>query len=322
MNQHIIDTLKQLVRYYDTKRKEEPKISFKITSINKALKNINAHDQEITSEKDALAIKGIGKGIAGRIGEILETGTLSELPQEDDGVFEKMNIKGELLGVTGIGPVMADKLIEKEGVTSVKHLMELHDKGNVKLTHQITMGIKYYDDLSERIPRKEIDAIKNIVLSQLYGAVNKDMTIQICGSYRRQLPTSGDIDVLITHKTQTNLLGKVVAHLKSIGFLIDDLTSSCDKKYMGVCRMADGMKARHIDIRYVPHESFCYGLLYFTGSADYNKFMRYEANKKGLKLSEYTMCVKDDPSNLLLVKTEKEIFELLDIEYVKPQDRK
>ena len=67
------------------------------------------------------------------------------------------------------------------------------------LTKGQRIGLKYFQDFEERIPRKEIEATEKILRSEIQR-LDPDYEITICGSYRRGLPTSGDIDVLLTHK--------------------------------------------------------------------------------------------------------------------------
>jgi len=61
----------------------------------------------------------------------------------------------ELLGIWGVGTVKALDL-HASGLTSVKKLREREAKGNGPLTSLQKIGIKYYEDLLEKIPRKEV----------------------------------------------------------------------------------------------------------------------------------------------------------------------
>ena len=69
---------------------------------------------------------------------------------------------------------------------------------------------------------------------------NSNVTLEICGSYRRKTETSGDIDVLFysnTDKEQTDFLPEFLNYLNDFGFLVDQLTSlDSDTKYMGMCK--------------------------------------------------------------------------------------
>ena len=96
---------------------------------------------------------------------------------------------------------------------------------------------------------------------------------------RRGLPSSGDIDVLLTHKhfnstdekKQNPYLEPVVKHLEKIKF-ITDIMSLGDTKFMGVCNVEKHF--RRLDIRLLPKDQYYCGILYFTGSDIFNKNMR------------------------------------------------
>ena len=74
-----------------------------------------------------------------------------------------------------------------------------------------------------------------------------------------------------------------------------------------------------IDIRFIPYTSWYYALLYFTGSAELNKKMRQIAKTKKLKLSEYGLFKED--GTMMEVNSERDIFDILDIEYLVPRLR-
>ena len=50
-----------------------------------------------------------------------------------------------------------------------------------------------------RIPRAEIEVIESAVKGVVAGLSSK-YAATVCGSYRRGLPSSGDVDFLLTHR--------------------------------------------------------------------------------------------------------------------------
>ena len=92
---------------------------------------------------------------------------------------------------------------------------------------------------------------------------------------------------------------------------------------MGMCKYKNN-PVRRIDIRYIPINSVGAAKLYFTGSGDFNKNMRSYANSKGYTINEYGIYkLKADKTKGLKIKTrtEKDIFDVLKIEYVEPENR-
>ena len=81
----------------------------------------------------------------------------------------------------------------------------LAGEGDNLLTHHQKMGIKYYHDLNIRIPRAEITKLQNYMRRQL----SDGFKLMICGSYRRKVKDSGDMDVLIYHPDVENIEDEV-----------------------------------------------------------------------------------------------------------------
>ena len=75
---------------------------------------------------------------------------------------------------------------------------------------------------------------------------------------------------------------------------------------------------RRLDLRLVPHDQYCFGTLYFTGSDTLNKRMRAKAQELGYKLNEYSLMKGDDA---LPAASEEDVFKHLGMEYLAPADR-
>ena len=101
MNQKIIDLFTKLIDYkkheLNTIRKnpelknEVRPLSFKINNYQKAKKIISEYSEKITSGSELKPIKGIGPSTIKKIDEILATGTLSELPSDNNNLNDKQN---------------------------------------------------------------------------------------------------------------------------------------------------------------------------------------------------------------------------------------
>ncbi|XP_043970138.1 DNA polymerase lambda isoform X2 [Gambusia affinis] len=222
-------------------------------------------------------------------------------------------------------------------ITSYQGFRTLDDiRTKAHLTSTQKIGLKHYDDLLDRMPREEAAAIEKVV-SDAAHAVDADLVAMACGSYRRGKATCGDVDVLISHpdgKSHKGVFSKVLQILHDNGFLTDDLVSHEDngeqKKYMGVCRLpGPGRRHRRLDVIVVPYVEFACSLLYFTGSAHFNRSMRALAKTKNMSLSEHSLnkdvvrqgSLKINGGNPLPTATEKDVFRLLGIPYRPPQER-
>ena len=160
----------------------------------------------------------------------------------------------------------------------------------------------------------------NTIDPQLFGT--------ICGSYRRLKPKSNDIDFLIIHPKIVSL-GDLASNkffkaylkkLMEIGFVVESFTNvEVKSKFMGLCQLSPKYPIRRIDIRFIPFESYYYALLYFTGSGEFNRKMRQVAMDNDYILNEYGLY--DKKGNMIHVNSEKEIFDILSMEYLQPPDR-
>ena len=302
----LVKKLKNDVSLLEAKAKKEDKkdinaINFKIRNFIKVIKSLeNYENDEINKSDDVKDLDGIGKGTLTRIDEILNNGLLAEGHQEISNDDTKITKRIEdLLTVTGIGPARAAEL-NNEGITLENLLDEYKKLKNdetyesdilKRLTHHQLIGLKYYKQFQKRIPREKIIKIdtkiqkllKKYLKSNKLDTIHTDIEAIICGSYRRGLSESGDIDLLISSSKEFDLID-FVKFLTEEGLIIDHLTEKGTTKFMGVCDKTGGYR---LDIRFIPKESFGAALMYFTGSKTFNTLVRTEALKKGYTLEEY-----------------------------------
>jgi DNA polymerase/3'-5' exonuclease PolX len=349
MNDKIISEFEKLISSINVETDELKKSgdikkitanNFRIRQLKTVLVVIKNYPEKITIKnyEELKEIEGIGAHTIQRIKEILEKGSLTELSsfKENKEVQNKEKILEELESIVGVGRAKSTELYN-EGITSVKMLKQKIKKGEIEVNEKIELGLKYFGKYQTNIPRKEIDKVYKI-LEKIINSMNKEYKLdesnkyifQVCGSYRRERPTSGDIDVLVSkmggNKDDTNHLELVINKLKEKiklnadkPLLIDDITDkNFETKYMGFSQYKEN-PVRRIDVRFVNFDSFYSALLYFTGSADLNKKMRMIAKNKGLKLSEYGLFKADGTK--LKIKSEEDFFKALDMDYIEPKFR-
>lgn len=341
MNQKIIDQFNLLISKFNnelknfTDKKEINQLTFKIKQFKNVLKVINDLPFKITKDnyQDLINYDGIGKGTITRIEQILNNKILDELNEKDVKEYSKELKKNKLIqelsNIIGIGSSKAQELIEKYNIKNINDLINQVNNNKIIVNDKIKLGLKYYGKVQDKIPRSEIDLIKKFLTSKFNKfniKLSTNYFFEIAGSYRRGKFFSGDIDILVSiNKPINNDLSIIIQMLEKPSkknnnkpFLLDNLTDYGETKYMGFAQYKDN-PIRRIDIRFVPFEHFHSALLYFTGSMELNKKMRQIAKKKGLKLNEYGL--QDEEGNYLEIKSEKEYFEKLDLEYLEPKYR-
>ena len=160
--------------------------------------------------------------------------------------------------------------------------------------------------------------------------LDASIEFEFVGSFRRKNKDMGDIDILIKDKGKGKgiVLKDIIKRFVDEKYVIEKLALG-NNKFMGLCRLGSvssggsGTPARRIDILLADPSYYYFALLYFTGSYNFNIYMRKVALSKGLSLSEYGF--KDSKGNLMdttdIIHSEEDIFAYLDIPYTEPHKR-
>jgi len=226
-------------------------------------------------------IEGIGKDLAQKIGELLETGSLQMLEEL------RSQIPGGVLAmvrIPGLGPKKAAALHKELGITSLDALRSACEADKVqalkgfgkKTQEKILAGIGLAVKATERVYWAHADEIVQELLAHM-RQVKGIRQMEVAGSYRRGRETVGDIDLLVDAKEPE----AVMDHLSRFEELSTVLSRGETK--MSV-RLGRGLQ---IDLRVVSTKSFGAALQYFTGSKEHNIILRGMAKERGLLINEY-----------------------------------
>jgi len=317
LNETFIDLMEQLSSIM--LKQGEP---FRARAYQKAQETIMAYQDDILSPDDLKGKPNIGSTIIEKLNEYNSTGTLKVLEREKN---NPINILSE---VYGIGPKKAKELVDK-GITSIDELQKKQDE---VLNETQKVGLQYYGDILQRIPRSEIEEYKSIFVKLISTS---DTKMEIVGSYRRGAESSGDIDVIIT-SSNPMIFKKFIDDLISKG-IIKEVLSRGQTKCLVITKLPHVSTSRRVDFLYTSPEEFPFAILYFTGSKIFNTVMRHEALAKGLTMNEHGLYLLtnntsnlNNPNNKKGIKgekvdhiftSEKDIFDYLGLEYKEPHER-
>jgi DNA polymerase beta len=316
--QTIIDALEVMSKKEVAAK--EPNYQFKVRAYKKVVEQLKLHSKPITSYNDVQNIEGIGAKISLKIKEILETGSLkaAEKAKKDYNI----GAYDSFLNIYGVGPVKAKELINL-GITTIEQLRTDPTK---YLNEKQQLGLKYYEDLLERIPRSEMLQHEGVLLTALPNFLKG----QLVGSFRRNATTSGDIDVIIrypnsmSHKTAQAAFDKYILNLTKEGY-IKEILAHGEKKCMAICCLpvdSHIQKAHRLDLLLTSEEEYPYAVLYFTGSDKFNVAFRQFALDNGYTLNEHKMTpIKKGVMEPLNITEEEDIFNFLGLAYVEPWQR-
>ena len=257
---------------------------------------------------------GLGKEVRIKIAKILEHGTLDISPE----ARASATALDTLQNIYGVGPKKAQDLVAA-GYTTIAGLRLAAGKDAKLLNKNQLIGLEYYEQLLQRIPRAEMDKHA----ARLMAAKPPSLEGVIVGSYRRGRPDSGDIDMLIRTATAgadaAAALTDFVTALKTSGYITEVLAHG-DHKCMAICQLSSG-KGRRLDLLVAPPAEFPFAVFYFTGSDTFNVAVRAHALSRGFTLNEHAITQVSTGKQVSGVKTEKDIFKLLKIKWVEPVDR-
>ena len=161
----------------------------KIIVHNRARDTIQSIDQDIKNIEQLKNTPTIGVTIYDKLDEYTKTGKVALLEKyRNDPIIVFTNIYG-------VGPKKAGELVKTHDIQSIE---ELREKQERVLNNLQRIGLKYYEDILERI--LAMKSQNTTVNSWLFKQESKTINTyyEIVGSYRRGAINSGDIDVIVT----------------------------------------------------------------------------------------------------------------------------
>jgi len=284
--------------------------SFRARAYQKAQESIMTYPDNIYSPNQLKELPGIGPTIMDKLNEFVQTGTLKVLENE------KTNPINIFTDIYGVGPKKAEELVAA-GIKTIAQLRE-----NQQLLNDIQkLGLIYYEDILEKIPRSEIEEYRTVFETTFSQSSNDKM--EIVGSYRRGLKSSGDIDVIIT-STNPKIFSLFIDELIKKKIILHVLSRG-PTKCLVITKLLNNNKARRVDFLYTTPQEFPFAILYFTGSKIFNTVMRQYALNKGYTFNEHGIYHLENKQKSEKVakefKTEKDIFDFLGLQYRTPLER-
>jgi len=257
---------------------------------------------------------GLGKEVRIKIAKIIEHGGLEINPKARELAVALEQIQG----IYGVGPKKAQDLVAA-GYTTIAGLRAAAAADPAILNKNQQIGLRYYEQLLQRIPRAEMDAHAALLMAAKPAALEG----VIVGSYRRGRPDSGDIDMLVRTANKNvdagAALNEYVEALKASGYIREVLAHG-EHKCMAICVLGSGI-GRRLDLLVTPPAEFPFAVFYFTGSDTFNVRVRSLAQEKGYTLNEHALTHVSTGKAVSGIRTERGIFNALKIEWREPHQR-
>jgi DNA polymerase (family 10) len=264
--------------------------------------------------EDLSELTGVGKDLAGKIREIVETGSLKQLEQLRRETPPRLR---DLMSIGSLGPKRVKQLHEELGIDGPEDLEKAARQGKVreiegfgeKTEQKILRDVeKVKEGAGERrFLWSEMEEYAEPLVAYLEEAEGIEK-IAVAGSYRRRKETVGDLDILATCEDSTPVMQRFTAYDE-----VEEVISKGDTR--SSLRLRSGIQ---VDLRVVAGESYGAALHYFTGSKAHNVAVRKIGQKSKLKINEYGVFRGGER---IAGATEEEIYEQVGLPYIEPELR-
>jgi len=289
---------------------------FRIRAYRNASRTIGSISQDIAdmvaNGEKLSEIPGIGKDLAAKIREIVETGRLQYL---DDLEKELSPELIRLMHITGLGGKRVGVLYNKLGINNIDDLEKAAKKQKIrelkgfgeKIEKNIIEGIRQSKEAIERIPWINAEMVA-VSFREYFAAIKEIEYLEIAGSFRRCKETVRDLDILVVCSKPQHVIQKFVSFPKKAKIVSQGDTRSTIMLQSGV----------QVDIRVVSKESYGAALHYFTGSQAHNIAIRKRGVKRNLKINEYGIFRENKYTGGA---SEDDVFKAVDLPFIPPELR-
>lgn len=289
---------------------------FRIRAYRNAARTLRDLPHEVTTmvEKGEplTDLPGIGEDLAGKIKEIVETGTTVILEEHRKRVPGTLT---ELLKIPGLGPKRVQTLYRDLGVRTLDDLRKAAEQGRIKALPGFggKTGQHLLDTLRARTgkDRRFMLAIAAQYAGALIAYLKEAPGVKkvvAAGSYRRAKETIGDLDILVTARTGSPVIDRFVAY-REVGEVLAHGTTKATVRL--ICNL-------QVDLRVVADESYGAALQYFTGSKAHSIVLRQLAQQRGFKINEYGVFRGEER---VAGETEESVYAAVGLPWIPPELR-
>jgi DNA polymerase (family X) len=291
-------------------------VVFKIRAYQRAAESLRAMGEDVNrvaADGRLDEIPGVGKAIAEKISELLETGRLEFLERLEAEVPPGLL---EVVRVPDLGPKKAALFWKELGITDLEGLRAAAQEGKLKglpgmgakSEARVIAGI---EALSRRSDRMSLELARSHAARWLEWVKAQPgvLRAETAGSLRRWRETIGDLDIVAACEDGPALLDSFVNHPD-----VARVEGQGDNK--ASVELKNGVR---IQLWAAPPARYGSLLLYATGSKSHNVRLRELALKKKLSLSDRGLLTEDD--QLLEFDEEATLYAHLGLPWIPPEMR-
>jgi DNA polymerase (family 10) len=311
-NTDVADVFDAIADYLEI----EDENPFRIRAYRNAARTVRGLGPELAEMvargEDLTELPGIGRELASKIAEILETSTAQALKTLQERV--PVGIR-DMLALPNLGPKRVRRLYRQLNVTDLGQLRQAAETG--QLQELSGFGPRLEQQLlavvGERITRAGRFSIAAVAprakaLAEYLRAVPGVARVVVAGSLRRARETIGDLDILVSAGPECDVTDRLLEWEDVAEVIARGETKTS-------VRLRSGLQ---VDLRRVAEESLGAALQYFTGSRSHNVALRKLARQQGLKLNEYGVYKLE---RRVAGETEASVYEVLGLTEIPPELR-
>ncbi|HUH04605.1 MAG TPA: helix-hairpin-helix domain-containing protein [Kofleriaceae bacterium] len=313
-NREIIELLSELVLLATLE--EGSSQSFRVRAYENAVHELELVREDIAamSEKELVALEGIGKSTAKKIREYVETGAITKL-EELRAAYPPSFVA--LSRIPGLGPKSLQKLRAELGIENLADLRAAIEAEQIrtlpgfgkKTEEKLAAAIARIGDdgkvgKDRRTPIAEAMPVAEAVVARI-RSLPQTRNATCCGSLRRFRDTVADVDIVAVSTDPVPIMEAFVTSPE-----VAQVLGHGDTKSSTVTRA--GLQ---LDLRVVEPAQEGAAILYFTGSKAHNIALRQRALERGWTLNEYGLTVLESGA-IVAQETEQAIYEALEMDWV------
>lgn len=208
-NSEVIDLLEMTARLMELHEQD----AFRTRAFQTAAFNLDKASDDFTqlSVADLQKLPGVGKAVAGKIREIVETGHLTDLDdlltQTPAGVLQMFKIKG--IGVKKIGTLWREL-----GITTLTDLQVAGSQGKIaalkgfgeKIQEKILHSLDFLQRQQGKVRMDKADSLARLLHDELMKSFDR---VEISGQVRRRVPEVDTVQLLIETSDPVSAMLKV-----------------------------------------------------------------------------------------------------------------
>ncbi|KAK5007907.1 hypothetical protein LTR28_004679, partial [Elasticomyces elasticus] len=195
-----------------------------VRAYSTSIASIAAYPYKISNPREILALPGCDVKIANLFVEYANTGHVRAA--EDAENDEELKVLRLFYEIWGVGAQTARDFYHTRGWRDLDDIIEY---GWSSLSRVQQIGVKFYDEFLDPIPRSEVERIAATVHRHTAKVRDEGVQSLVVGGYRRGKEACGDVDVIVSHpdeKQTLHIVNDIVSSLEDEGWVTHTLLLS------------------------------------------------------------------------------------------------